>query len=296
MIKEFQSEILDIRQQAESYADNKIKPILQAYKRVLEDIRTDIAKIYAEYSVDGVLKIGKQQRYTILKQIEKKLIKQAKELGHIDIGYTTKILEDVFKESYYRTAYVIDKGMETAIKFDILKPEFIRTAVEMPVEDKMFSDRIWDNKSKLIRRVKRDVERAMTEGKSIDKLSRQIKSDFGVSAYESKRLIHTEVARCQSQAQDEIYKNSGVVEKVMWSATLDMATNEEDAKLDGKMWGIDEDHPSPPLHPNCRCSLIPVISGWQPMSRRENIKDNSGEKKTIEYTDYNSWKKSRNIE
>ena len=288
-------EILNIRHEAEILASKKINPILQAYKRALEDIRTDIAKIYVQYTVDGGLKISKQQRYTILKQLEKKLLQQAKELGHIDIGHTTKILSDVFEESFYKTAFAIDKGVETAIRFDILKSEFVKAAVNMPVEGKMFSDRIWDNKTKLVNRVKRDVEKAMTQGKSPEKLARQIKKDFGVSAYESKRLINTEVARCQTQAQEEIYKESGVVGKVMWDATLDKKTNPDDAALDGKVWEINEDHPEPPLHPNCRCCLIPVVSGWSPSRKRENIKGNTGKKQITEYDTYDNWKKSRGI-
>ena len=295
MPNDLQKEILNIRQEVESLSNKKVNPILQAYKRALEDIRTDIAKIYVQYTVDGELKIGKQQRYTVLKQLEKKLLQQAKELGHIDLDHTTKILSDVFEESFYKTAFTIDKGIEAAIKFDILKPEFVKAAVNMPVEGKMFSDRIWDNKSKLVNRVKRDVEKAIIQGKSPEKLARQIKKDFGVSAYESKRLINTEVARCQTQAQTDIYMESGVVEKVMWDATLDDLTNPDDAALDGKVWDINEDHPEPPLHPNCRCCLVPVVSGWSHSRKRENIKDDTGKKQIVDYSTYENWKNSRGI-
>ncbi|SHK42157.1 minor capsid protein [Desulforamulus aeronauticus] len=295
MNKQFEQEIIRIKEDMERLVDKDMKPILEAYKRALNDVREDIAKLYVKYAVDGALSVSKQQRYTILKQLENKLLQHAKEIGYIDLGHTTKILEDVFSESYYQTAFVIDKGIETAINFAILKPEFVKAAIEMPIEEKMFSDRIWDNKSKLVQRVRKSVEKAMIQGTSIDKLARDIKKEFGSSAYESKRLIHTEVARCQSQAQNQIYKDSGLVKKVMWSATLDKLTNPEDAVLDGKMWDIDEEHPSPPLHPNCRCCLIPVVPGWTPTKRRENIKDSSGKKPIIDYQDYNSWKQSKNI-
>ena len=201
-------------------AEKNISPILQAYKRSLDEVRTEIAKIYVEYAVDGELKIGKRQRYTTLKQLEKQLLEQGQELGLIDVGHTTQILSDVYEESYYKTAFILDKGIEAGIDFALLKPEFVKAAVNMPIEGKMFSDRIWANKDLLVNRVRQTVEQGMIQGTSIDKLARAVKNEFGRSAYESRRLVVNELARCQSQAQKEIYEESGVVERVMWVATL----------------------------------------------------------------------------
>ncbi len=293
MSKQLEQEILKIREDMEELANKNMKPLLESYKNLLDDIRVEIAKLYMQYG--KLEEMSKQDRYKGLKRLEKILLNIAQELGLMDVKKTSTILKKAYKESYYRTHFTIQRGVEAEISLAILSANFIKEVIENPVDGKLFSDRIWDNKQKLVNRVIRDVEKAMIQGTSIDKLAREIKKDFGSSAYESKRLIYTEVARCQSQAQSQIYKESGIVNKIMWSATLDRLTNPEDAKLDGKMWDIDEDHPSPPLHPNCRCCLIPVVPGWNPTKRRENIKDNSGKKPIIDYTDYNSWKQSKNI-
>ena len=98
LMSDIKKDIQKIRQEAEKHTSKNMKPILQAYKRALDDVRAEIAKIYMEYSEDGELKISKQQRYTILKQLEKRLIEQAKELGNIDLEHTTNILSDVYKD------------------------------------------------------------------------------------------------------------------------------------------------------------------------------------------------------
>ena len=56
----------------------------------------------------------------------------------------------------------------------------------------------------MVRRLRDEIEK---DGKrdSIDKMARRIKNEFGTSAYESKRLIRTEMARCMTQAQEEVY-------------------------------------------------------------------------------------------
>lgn len=287
MSDNLKNDILNIRSDADKYSEKQMKSILRAYKKSLNEIQFEIAKIYMEYTQNGELKIGKQQRYNVLKSLESKLIKQAREIGNDDLKTTTKILTDVFKESYYKTAFAINKGIETAIDYSLLRPEFVKAAVEIPIKGKMFSDRIWDNKTKLVKSVRHHVEQAMIQGKSVEKIARQVKKDFEVSAYESKRLINTEVARCVSQAQDEIYKQSDVVKKVIYDATLDMKTSEICQKLDGKYFDKNSDYPKIPQHPNCRSCYIPVVDGWSPSRKRVN----EGNKPIEDYSNYEDWKK-----
>lgn len=289
-MSDLQKEILEIKNLTSKQADKSITPILRAYKKALNEVRTDISKIYIKYAIDGKLRVGKQQRYTILKQLEKQLISQGQTIGLIDLDHTTKILESVYQESYYRTAYTIEKGVDVAVNFAILKPEMVRAAVNMPIAGEMFSDRIWKNKELLVNRVRDSVEKAIIQGTSIDKLARDIKNNFGSGAYESQRLIRTEVARCQSLAQDEIYKDSGIIQQVMYDATLDNLTSDICQELDGQIFDVNSNYPMPPQHPNCRSAIIPVVPGWSPSRKLDNIS-----KQQIDYTNYNTWAKNKGI-
>lgn len=290
--KALEKAILSIKVDGEKQAIESMKPILQAYKRSLDDVKGEIAKIYMEYTVDGELKIGKQQRLAVLKELEKKLVSQAKELGAKDVEVTSNILEDSYKDAYYKTAYTIDTGVKTGIDFSMLKPESVKAAVNMPVESIMFSDRIWKNKELLVNRVKRDVEQAIIQGKSVEKLARQIKNTFGSSAYESQRLISNEVARCMSQAQDEIYKNSDVVEQIQFCSTLDAKTSNICQDLDGNTYDKTDNYPTIPddTHVGCRSCYVPVIKNYQPSTRRDNSTSD-----TIPYKTYSEWSKDKGI-
>ncbi|SFQ22978.1 minor capsid protein [Caldicoprobacter faecalis] len=289
--RDLEKELLRIRQDADKLATKESAKLLKAYKRALERIKKQIADIYMEYDITGDLGLGKIHRFSVLSKLEKELLKLAQELGAEDILLTGDIVEKTFKETYYKTAYILDKGIETGISFAILKPEFVKAAINMPIEGKRFSDRIWDNKSKLVARVRDSVERALIDGTDIRKLAKEITNDFGSSIYESQRLISTEVARAHTMAQEEIYHNSGVVQKVMWNATLEDNTCEECQALDGQIFDLDGDRPEIPLHPNCRCVFIPVVDGWSPSRRRDQ---ESGE--IIEYKNYQQWLKDKNID
>lgn len=288
-----QKEILKIKTDSEKQTIKNTIDILRGYKRNLNSIRGDIAKIYMDYTVNGELKIGKQQRIKVLKELEKKLVRQMNELGVKEVETITNTVIDTIDETYSTTAYTIDKGVNITTNFAALKPEFVKKAIQNKVEGKTFSDRIWDNTSKLANRVKSDVEKALIKGTSPEKLARQIKKDFGGGAYKAKRLINTEVTKAVIMAQDECYANSGVVNKVMWDATLEGNTCDECASYDGNIYDLDN-HPDLPFHPNCRCCLIPVVEGWNPTQKRENIKDTvTGEKKVIDYTKFEKWRESK---
>ncbi len=286
-------EILDIKQGSENLALKQTNELLKVYKRNLDDVRGQIGNIYAKYTVDGVLNISSKQRYNVLLQLEKQLAKQMQELGETTENKTTDILTDVFQESYYKTAYTIDKGIELNASFAPLKKEFVEATVNAPIEGKTFSKRIWSNVDDLAKRVRTDVEKALIQGQSVEKLARKIKSDYGSTAYQAKRLIVTETAKVVTAAQDEIYKESGVIQKVLFDATLDNLTSDICQELDGKEYPLDN-HPDCPAHPNCRSCIIPIIdSGWSPSKKLENIRNEKGEKSTIDYSTYGKWKSSK---
>lgn len=285
-------EIQQIRKNMDKLAVKKVKTLLKEYRKALDSVTSDINNIYAKYTVNGELNISTAQRYAVLKQLEQKLVKLMRELGDKDVEVTTTILENVYTEAFYQTAYTIDKGVDIAIDFSILKKEFIENAINMPIKGEMFSSRIWKNKTKLVNRIRRDVIDAMVKGTSVDKLSRRIQKDFGSSSYESTRLITNEVARCTTQAQSQIYRESGVVREVLFDATLDNRTSDICQSLDGKRFPVNN-HPLIPqdTHINCRSCIIPIVNGWNPTKKRDNIT-----KQNINYKTYNQWKASRGID
>jgi SPP1 gp7 family putative phage head morphogenesis protein len=291
MSNQLQKEILGIRLSAEKEAIQSQKKLMLAYRKSMDNIQGEIGKIYAKQSVDGVLSVSNKQRLAILKSLDNQLKTMYSELGKLDQQITLDILMKSYESAYYKTIYTIDKGLSTAISFDLLNPKIIEKAVNVKFKGTTFSDRIWKNKKLMISRLKNNVNRAIIEGKSIDKLARDIKKTFGTTAYESKRLMQNEVKNVMTNAQQKIYEDSPVVSRIMWSATLDDRTRDEHQDLDGQTWSTDESHPSPSDFVMCRCSLVPVVAEWNPSKRIDNET-----KEVIQYTTYNEWKASKSID
>ena len=76
----------------------------------------------------------------------------------------------------------------------------------------------------------------------------------------------------------ETYKKSGA-KYVQLVATLDSRTSKQCASFDGKRWRIDEWHPVPPLHPNCRSVLRPIFSKNEKLE--SNRPSNGDERGTV---------------
>ncbi len=284
-------EIQKIRKLIERQASGRMKPLLVAYRKSQKRIEGELTRLTVKYIVDGVLKISDQQRYSILINLNKQIIKQAQRIGAIELKETTNILKGAYQESYYRTAYNLDRGLRQPVSFSMLRPEFVSAAVNMPIEGKAFSSRIWTNKEKLVIRIRELLERSMIDGADPNKLARELKEQFGVSAYESTRLVQNEVARCTRQAQDKIYEESGVVAELMFDATLDNDTSDICEELDGKRFPIDNKPEIPAdTHVGCRSDYIPVVDGWEPTRKMDNEA-----KEHIDYTSFPKWKESQGI-
>lgn len=241
---QYRRAIEQIRLDSEKYADEQMKDVYSDQKDRLKDLHSFIGLLYIKYSVDGLLKLNRAQKASITSVLDSRLKTMGKNLGQKEVSKVKSILDKTYKDTYYKNAYVLDSGMNVDIKFKMLKPEFVKSAVNSKLKGEIFSSRIWNNKAAMIDKLKKSIVEASNGNTTIDKIAKDIQHIFNVSAYDSNRLVATETARVAVKAQEQIGLDSGCKE-VMWSATLDSRTAPYDASLDGKVWGINENHPEP---------------------------------------------------
>lgn len=107
------------------------------------------------------------------------------------------------------------------------------------------------------------INEGLSVGQIRDKLVGDDVLDFNKK--QAMRITRTEVLRASQQSAIDAWKQSGVVEGKMWitaGATDECADYEgKIEKLGGNFYSdtsefMDGD---PPLHPNCRCSLVPIV-------------------------------------
>jgi len=291
--QQYQSLILQIKQDADKFADQQMQTVYKNQKDNLDEIHKYLGLLFIAYAVDGLLKVTPYQKSNILSDLNSKLTSMAKDMGNTEANKVTDILKKNYTDTYYKNAYAMDSGLNVNLKFNMLKKEYIDAAVNNPIDGEIFSNRIWQNKAAVVNKVKQGITNAMNGDTTIDKLGKDIQTAFNIGAYESQRLVRTENARVQSAAIDDIGKSSGCNQQ-MYCATLEANTCSECAKYDGQYFDIDDDSkPQIPedTHPGCRCLYINVPSiGWKPTKRKDNEN-----KDIINYKDFNIWAKEKNI-
>lgn len=286
---EYRKRIEQIKIDGENYADLAMRDVYSEQSAALDELHKTIGKIYIDHAKAGFLTLSGTEKAQITANMKAYLKSMGSKLGDNEVKKVTDILENVFKDTYYKNIYTLESGMTVNLKFNILKKEFVAAAVNQKYKGEMFSDRIWSNKADMIDKLQSSIIGAMKGDTTIDKIGRQIRDTFNVGAYESQRLVQTETARVQTQAGDDMARDTGI-EQQMWSATLESQTCSECASLDGKTFSIDE-APDCPDHPECRCCLINVpYAGWSPTARRDNET-----KEIINYENYDDWAKDKGI-
>lgn len=112
------------------------------------------------------------------------------------------------------------------------------------------------------------ITSGIENGDSVQQISKQIKDDFGSGGYSSMqatRVTRTEVLRSANQSSVDAFKQSGIVEGKQWvtaGADDECADYEGEVEtLDGSFYDTSEfADGDPPLHPNCRCIVVPVLN------------------------------------
>ena len=98
-------------------------------------------------------------------------------------------------------------------------------------------------------------------------VNRVMREGIDITIRDATTLARTYVQTASAQAQEAVYQaNSDVVGHVKWSATLEPGYKQTGrgtclrcSALDGQKWKLNEKRPPWPLHPNCRCFLLPVV-------------------------------------
>jgi SPP1 gp7 family putative phage head morphogenesis protein len=80
-----------------------------------------------------------------------------------------------------------------------------------------------------------------------------------VTARHAATLVHTAIQHTSSQARQATFEENGdIVEGVQWISTLDNKTCPVCRSLDRQTFALSKG-PRAPIHPNCRCTLIPWL-------------------------------------
>lgn len=201
---------------------------------------------------------------------------------------TGMLLSEVYEDTYYRTVYEIQKGTGVGISFAKAAPEKVLTTKWLGDN---YSGRIWSNRDKLAMELETKLTQSIIRGDSIDRTTRDLAERMNVSYSNAARVVRTESSYIANQATADGYKESGIVQDYEYLATLDSRTSHVCQDMDGHVFKLSEKDVGinyPPLHPNCRSTVVPYFGDEEPGKRIARDKDGKSYIVTSDLT-YKDW-------
>lgn len=163
--------------------------------------------------------------------------------------YFDKKLTDRTLKEFQRQAGILGKS--------VLKNEkYAHAIVNASFKNATYSDRIWMYQGMLKAELEGLLASGLIRGQNPKKLAKHLEKRFGVSAYNAQRLMTTELARVQTEAQKQSFIRNGFDEYVYVACTkgdvcpICKGLDDKHFKVDDMMPGEN----APPMHPNCHCS------------------------------------------
>jgi len=113
---------------------------------------------------------------------------------------------------------------------------------------------------------KEELRGILTEGVSqgdrVSEISKEIKQSFNTVAWKSEQIARTEMIRTYNEAAVQATNQSGVTKEVRYVTAHDDRVCPECRPNHMKIFKtnqLKENVNKPPLHPNCRCGLVPYV-------------------------------------
>ena len=133
-----------------------------------------------------------------------------------------------------------------------------------------YSARIWRNTDHLAQMLEDEIEAAFLSGKSVRRMANVIMDRFGVGYRAAECLMRTETSYVQNQTAAKSYEDAGCTEYEILTAS-DRRTCQYCAKQNGKRYllaTMQAGENAPPFHPNCRCTVLPVVGEEERLAKK----------------------------
>lgn len=231
-----------------------------ADKRLLIEQMDEFAKKYPEYA--HLLPV----RESIYKLNRLEGLQYSVRMQQLEIGAVEKeqITEHLNRQAT-RGANAAAETMGFGKNFYSSNPDIAKRFVNIPWSNgENFSQKIWNNTTKLANYLNSDIAQGIARGDSYDRLVRKVRERFSsVSRNDAYRLIYTEGTYVMAESTMQPFTDD--FEKYRLSTVGDgnvcsicRGVSEETFDIADRQPGVN----FPPLHPWCRCTFTIEVDDW----------------------------------
>jgi hypothetical protein len=181
-------------------AGNISKAIKKVYVQNYNQMQKEVAFLYEKYMQTGKGIYKATYVKQVMTDIDPKLtdlfMKQNKEM---------KVLfGDTYQNEFYNSIFDLGKG-GMQFSFTPLNSKALAKILTYPWSGAGFSDRLWENKSKLYYNLKQTLTQGLVQGQGFPEMTRNLAGRMDVSYKQANVLVRTETMHFQNQATMDSY-------------------------------------------------------------------------------------------
>lgn len=238
--------IKQIQKQLKKYYGNSMK-------RVISDFEATYDKLMATQEAGKEITPADLYKLDRYWSMQVQLKNELQKLGDRQISALSKIFEIQFFDIYYSIA------LPSKTAFTKISKQGARQLINAIwcTDGKSFSQRVWDNVNNLIETLNEGLVDSVITGRKTTQLKKVLQERFGVSYSRADAVVRTEMSHIQNTAAQQRYEDYGIQKFQVW-ADKDERRCDVCGKLHKKVYNMRSQIPVP-VHPRCRCSIIPVI-------------------------------------
>jgi SPP1 gp7 family putative phage head morphogenesis protein len=224
----------------EGLYDNANEQLKEVYKQQQEnrnELLKQIADVMLTYTIaHNVMSLSKDEKSKLEIMFLDLITKNAKGQGAATEKLITHVLNDTVNNTFKFYSY--NAGFKD-----------IEKIINNNYKGKHFSERVWDNEREVAKFLHKQTQDFLQGKVNVNQIKKHIQDTYNDNAYEVRRLVETEVNRCEDEAFRKFCRETGV-KKVIRNEVLDSKTCSKCAPLDGKPFDLDK---APGVvHPLCR--------------------------------------------
>lgn len=217
------------------------------YQKANKRINKEVNNIWMQMLEDGEISTANLYKGMRFSNLQNLLQSELLLLSRENEKYLSSALLKVAEQAYNDMNTYINKHTD----FTIMDTQTAKQIITQQYKGAVFSERIWNNTTKLRGVIENKIIDSTLLGKDVRKVSKELNTLMGGGYSQSKRIVITETSRvynegCRQKAQDNGYKT--------YHLLLEPDACEECVALSEKHFNINES--VLPAHPHCRCGLI----------------------------------------
>ncbi len=279
MAKVYRKSLAELQKEIQAfygrYAEENGLTMQEVHKRLdPKQLKSAIEEIKRYYEFADPKKIGKNMSkeyrdelrrlsarayMSRLEEIKMRLKHQIIRLAAEERETYEKALKKTYSEAHAQTVYTIDKGLGFSEGYSAPNEDVLTKAVSEKWLDSNYSDRIWQDKGKLLTSIENELLSGIAQGHNPRKIADVMAERYNLDYKNCERLARTETIHIMNSAAYDSYKEHGI-EKYRFVCGLDERTCPTCGALDGSVHDMkyaEEGINYPVIHPNCRCTVVP---------------------------------------